>query len=90
MDRSPNWKRICNHGSEDGTAFVDISTPDQPIYLGKLPTASDPSSWRDIKVYQDYAFVVSEAAGHGLQVFDLTRLRDVTRVQHFTTDARHR
>ena len=75
-------------GVNDGTAFVDISIPDQPIYLGKLPTASDPSSWRDIKVYQDYAFVVSEAAGHGLQVFDLTRLRDVTRVQHFTTDAR--
>ena len=74
---------------KDGTAFIDISTPDQPIYLGKLPTASIPSTWRDIKVYQDYAFVVSEAADHGLQVFDLTRLRDITRVQRFTADARN-
>ena len=33
------------------------------------------SSWRNIKVYANHAFVGSEAAGHGLQVFDLTQLR---------------
>lgn len=82
-------KEYAIMGVKDGTAFIDISTPDQPIYLGKLPTASIPSTWRDIKVYQDYAFVVSEAADHGLQVFDLTRLRDITRVQRFTADARN-
>lgn len=81
-------KEYAIMGVNDGTAFIDISSPDQPIYLGKLPTASGPSLWRDIKVYQDYAFVVSEAADHGLQVFDLTRLRNVTRVQRFTSDAR--
>lgn len=80
-------KEYAIMGVNDGTAFIDISTPDQPIYLGKLPTASDPSSWRDIKVYQDYAYVVSEAADHGLQVFDLTRLRDITRVTRFIADA---
>ena len=80
-------KEYALMGVNDGTAFVDISTPDQPIYLGKLPTASDSSTWRDIKVYQDYAYVVSEAADHGLQVFDLTRLRDITRVTRFTADA---
>ena len=77
-------KEYAIMGVKDGTAFIDISTPDQPIYLGKLPTASIPSTWRDIKVYQDYAFVVSEAADHGLQVFDLTRLRDITRVQRLS------
>ena len=80
-------KEYAIMGVNDGTAFIDISTPDQPIYLGKLPTASDPSPWRDIKVYQDYAYVVSEAADHGLQVFDLTRLRDITRVTRFIADA---
>ena len=34
-------KEYAIMGVNDGTAFVDISTPDQPIYLGKLPTASD-------------------------------------------------
>ncbi len=75
-------------GLSDGTAFVDISDPNNPVNLGKLPTATESSTWRDIKVYQNYAFVVSEASNHGMQVFDLTRLRSVTSPpQTFTTDA---
>jgi choice-of-anchor B domain-containing protein len=64
-------------GLEDGTAFIDIDDPVNPIYLGKLPTHTGSTVWRDIKVYNNYAFVVSEANGHGMQVFDLTRLRNV-------------
>ena len=64
-------------GLDNGTAFVDISDSENLVYLGKLPTATSASSWRDIKVYQDHAFIVSEAAGHGMQVFDLTKLRNV-------------
>ena len=64
-------------GLDNGTAFIDITDPINPTYLGKMDTETNPSSWRDIKVYQNHAFVVSEANGHGMQVFDLTRLRDV-------------
>lgn len=64
-------------GLDNGTAFVDVTDPDNPVYLGKLPTHTSSSSWRDIKVYNNYAFVVSEAGGHGMQVFDLTELRSV-------------
>ncbi len=71
-------KEYALMGLDNGTAFVDITDTENLIFLGKLPTATEPSSWRDIKVYQDYAFIVSEAEGHGMQVFDLTRLRDVT------------
>lgn len=35
------------------------------------------SSWRDLKVYRDHMFVVSDAQPHGMQVFDLRKLRDV-------------
>lgn len=38
----------------------------------------DASSWRDLKVYENHLYVVSEQGGYGLQVFDLTRLRDIT------------
>lgn len=65
-------------GLNDGTGFVDISDPENPVYLGKLPTHTTNSSWRDIKVYADHAFIVSEANGHGMQVFDLTELRSAT------------
>ena len=73
-------------GLDDGTAFVDISDPEVPLYLGKLPSATVNSSWRDIKVYEDYAFIVSEAPGHGLQVFDLSKLRSVKTQQTFDSD----
>lgn len=76
-------------GLTSHTAFVNITNPVAPIYLGLLPTATVNSIWRDIKVYNNYAFIVSEAPGHGMQVFDLTRLRNVTIPQTFTSDAHY-
>ncbi|GAB5398614.1 MAG: hypothetical protein Aureis2KO_01990 [Aureisphaera sp.] len=77
-------------GVNNGVAFVDISDPVSPVYLGKLPTHTDSSLWRDVKVYDHYALVVSEAPGHGMQVFDLTRLRNVTSApETFTEDAHY-
>jgi choice-of-anchor B domain-containing protein len=64
-------------GRTDGIAFVDVSTPTDPVYVGELPTHSEASTWRDMKVHDNHVFVVSEASGHGMQVFDLTRLRSV-------------
>lgn len=76
-------------GLSNGTAFVDISTPTSPVYVGRLPTATSDSTWRAIRVHADHAFVISEATSHGMQVFDLTRLRDVTNPPvTFTADAR--
>ena len=65
-------------GLSNGTSFVDISDAENPVYLGRLPTHTNNSTWRDIKVYNNHAFIVSEAGGHGMQVFDLTELRNVT------------
>lgn len=79
-------------GRSDGTSFVDVSDPTRPRYLGNLPkTAGSPASvWRDMKVYRDHIFVVADNAGeHGVQVFDLTRLRDVRTPQTFTMDAHY-
>ena len=64
-------------GAAEGTVFVDVTTPHRPVVLGILPTHSTDGGefWRDIKVYADHAFVVSEYEDHGMQVFDLTELR---------------
>ena len=79
-------------GKTTGTAFVDVSVPDQPVYLGDLPSHQQDreySTWRDIKVYRDHAYVVSEKPGHGMQVFDLTRLRGVTEPRAWSEDAHY-
>jgi choice-of-anchor B domain-containing protein len=87
-----NGKEYAIMGLTTHTAFVDISTPTSPVYLGKLPSASttQPNNiWRDVKIYNNHAFIVSEAREHGMQVFDLTRLRGVTTPQTFTMDAHY-
>ncbi|MFP8489437.1 choice-of-anchor B family protein [Gracilimonas sp. Q87] len=93
-------------GLTNGVSFVDISDPDEPVVVARLPESDlrnkyksilpaeypacnlgigatqrskalgQGSSWRDIKVYDDHAFVVSDAQPHGMQVLDLTKLRD--------------
>ena len=68
-------------GHSQGTAFVSLEDPENPVYAAFLPftQGAQPSDWRDIKVYRDHAFVVSDYAGtHGMQVVDLTRLRDIS------------
>ena len=75
-----NGREYAIVGRIDGTSFVDVTDPVAPRYLGDLPkTAESPSSsWRDIKVYKDHAYIVADGAqNHGMQVFDLTRLRQV-------------
>ena len=74
---SSTGKEYAIMGRTKGTSFVDISDPVNPIYLGNLPPHSADSTWRDIKVYADHAFIVSEATNSGMQVFDLTQLRMV-------------
>ena len=74
-------------GMTNGTAFVDITDPENPVFLGRLPTQTVDSIWRDIKVYQDHAYIVADGAGaHGMQVFDLTRLRGLVAPQTFSAD----
>ena len=66
-------------GRTNGTSFVDISDPYNPLYVGDLPATpgSRIAIWRDMKVYQDHVYVVADGAGeHGVQVLDLTRLRE--------------
>lgn len=77
-------------GMTNGTSFVDISDPTNPVVLGVLIEHNSQSSsvqilhdgakstWRDIKVYANHAYIVSEDPDHGLQVFDLTDLRDIS------------
>ncbi len=60
----------------NGTVFVDVSDPVNPAVLGRLATRTGESTWRDVKVYADHAYIVSDGNGnHGMQVFDLRTLR---------------
>jgi len=76
-------------GRTAGLVIVDITNPATPIRLGIV--SANPSGARDIKVYADHAFFTGDGAqDHGLVVFDLTRLREVTDAPvTFEPDARY-
>lgn len=76
---STTLKEYAIIGLSNSTAFVDISNPVSPIFLGRIDTETTANVWRDIKVHNNYAFIVADGVGdHGMQVFDLTRLRNIT------------
>ncbi len=75
-------------GLNNGVQFVRITDPENPILVGKLPTETVSATWRDIKVYNNHAYIVADRAGsHGVQIFDLTRLRGVTNNPTYAADA---
>jgi choice-of-anchor B domain-containing protein len=80
-------------GLQEGTAFVDVSNPLTPTYLGLLPThfpTATLSPFRDMKVYQNYAYIIGDAPSqNGLQIFDLTTLRGITTPTTFSETAHY-
>ena len=52
-------------GTTDGVAFVRVTDPTAPEYLGKLPNPGVLEEvWHDVKVYENHAFIVSESTPH--------------------------
>lgn len=81
---SPSGREYAIIGTDDGTAFVEVTDPGKPQLLSHH---SGPISlWRDIKVYGDNAYVVSEG-GDGIQIFDMSTIDSgiVTLVNTITT-----
>jgi choice-of-anchor B domain-containing protein len=76
-------KEYALMGCDNGVSFVDVTDPVNPVYVGRLPAHNNSNSlWRDIRVYTKGGvhrmYVGSEASGHGIQVFNLIRLRGVS------------
>lgn len=62
-------------GKTNGTAVYRVTDPTDPVYLGELPNTGVQLVWHDIKIDDDFAYIVSESPGHGVKVFDLRQLR---------------
>jgi len=64
---------------ESGTSMVDVTDPVNPVVLGFLPTNTGKSWWFDVKTYKNFAYIGSEAINHGMTVFDLTQLTQLSK-----------
>ena len=65
----PNWYIVNS----------DVTDPVNPVVLGFLHTTTDPSNWRDMKVYKKFVYIGSEALNHGMQCFDMTQLTNTAK-----------
>lgn len=63
--------------ADEGTIFVSLEDPENPLVLGMLPTHSGETLVRDLKVFADHAYIIADVEGHGLQIFDLAQLDSV-------------
>jgi len=68
---SPSGREYAIMGLYSGTAFIEVTNPANAQYVGYVDGAN--SLWRDIKVYQNYAYSVSEG-GNGIQVISLANI----------------
>ena len=62
----------------DATAFIEVSNPTTPVVIDKFSGAA--GTWRDAKVFEDHAYVVSDTGG-GIQIFDLSAIDSGTITQ---------
>ncbi|MBL7775537.1 MAG: hypothetical protein JNK89_06010, partial [Saprospiraceae bacterium] len=58
-------------GASKGLSIVDVTNPDNPVQIVQIPGPDN--LWKEIKVYQHYAYVTSEGGG-GVQIVDLIKL----------------
>jgi choice-of-anchor B domain-containing protein len=76
--RDPDSGRLfALMGRSNGVAFVEVTDPENPTYIGNLPRPAGVgnSVWTDMKTYRNHAFIVADSVtGHGMQVFDLKNL----------------
>lgn len=71
---APNGREYAIIGYNTGTAFIDITDSANIREVDTQPGTS--SSWREMKVYDHYAYIVSEAPNSRLQIVDLQYLPD--------------
>ena len=64
--------------ASNGTTFVEVTDPENPVIRGFLaPTTGPNQPWRDVKTFGYHAYVVADGVpDHGVQVFDLRRMRN--------------
>jgi choice-of-anchor B domain-containing protein len=67
-----NGREYALVGNLQGTAIVDVTNPDVPVNLQQVTGLT--SRWREIKIYRNYAYITTEAAGSGLQIVNLSTL----------------
>ncbi|NND60438.1 MAG: hypothetical protein HKN49_09245, partial [Gammaproteobacteria bacterium] len=53
-------REFAIQGLSDATAFVEVTDPANPVFVGCLPAPALNVLWRDVKVYNNHAYMVGD------------------------------
>ncbi len=68
---APNGTEYALLGTTTGLSILNLKNPSKPVEVGFFRGAT--STWRDIKTYKNYVYVVTEARGVGMRIFDMSK-----------------
>lgn len=64
-------------GSSDGTHFIEVTNPSNPVRRAYVPGRRDSCIWREYKTFNKYLYAVSDdASPNSLQIIDMSYLPD--------------
>lgn len=69
---APNGREYAILGCATGTAFYDVTDSANIVEVGFIPGTTN--NWREMKVFSNYAYVVSEATNSKIQIINLANL----------------
>ncbi|MFM7017084.1 MAG: choice-of-anchor B family protein [Bacteroidota bacterium] len=71
-------------GTYTGLSIVDVTDPANPIIKFSIPGTN--SDWREVKTWQNYAYVTTEGCCNGLQILNLGYLPDSVPTKFYKGD----
>jgi len=77
-----NGQEYALVGASKGLSIVNVTNPANPVQIVQIPGPDN--LWKEIKVYQHYAYVTSEG-GDGVQIVDLSKLPNPNLDYHYYT-----
>ncbi len=70
-------------GTSSKTYFIDVSNPTAPIIIDSVMAAKNGCTWREIKTYQNYCYIVGDdPPPNRFQIVDMQYLPDSIHVVH--------
>lgn len=71
-------------GTFTGLSIVDVTNPTNPVVKFNIPGTN--SDWREVKTWQNYAYVTTEGCCNGLQILNLGYLPDSVPTKFYRGD----
>ena len=83
---APSGREYAIMGFSTGTGFVEITDPVNPVVVGFIDGFPVDQAWRDMAVFNQHAYIVTDGDGMGLQIVDLSDIDNGNVTLANTTD----